>query len=170
MPLNVEIKARCTFAQRAKILAYLQEHGAFKGVDSQEDIYFKVPKGRLKLRSGPIENYLVQYDRPDYAGAKTSKFRLFPACQELKEIMLAALDVLVVVNKNRHIYFIDNVKVHVDSVVGLGEFVEIEAKQEFGAENKDVDFLEGQCKHYMEVFEIKEADLITCSYSDLLTK
>jgi predicted adenylyl cyclase CyaB len=71
----------------------------------------------------------------------------------------------VVVDKLRHIFFINNVKFHVDEVKGLGDFVEIEAIGEAGEENK----LEQQCRHFMELLHLDNDDLISESYSDLLS-
>ena len=57
---NIEIKACC--AAPEEIREVLAEQGAdFKGIDHQTDIYYKVPKGRLKLRQGNIENSLIFY-------------------------------------------------------------------------------------------------------------
>jgi len=70
------------------------------------------------------------------------------------------------VDKYRAIYFLDNVKFHVDQVVGLGNFVEIEVMDE--KETGDIAILEEQCKEYMALFGITETDLVDGSYSDLL--
>ena len=50
-----------------------------------------------------------------------------PNSETLKEILIAAIGKKVVVDKQRQIYFIDNVKFHIDTVKGLGSFMEIEA-------------------------------------------
>ena len=89
-----------------------------------------------------------------------------PTDPSLKEVLSKCLEKLVVVVKQREIYFIDNVKFHIDKVKGLGSFVEIEVIDKDGLTDKD-QLLE-QCKRYMELFGIKKADLVSCSYSDLL--
>ncbi len=80
--------------------------------------------------------------------------------------MSKSLGVLVVVDKQREIYFIDNVKFHIDNVKGLGLFVEIEAIDKDGSIGKSK--LLQQCEHYMNLFNIERKDLISISYSDLL--
>ena len=40
---------------------------AFHGIDEQVDTYFRVSKGRLKIREGNIENALIYYERDDVA-------------------------------------------------------------------------------------------------------
>jgi len=71
-----------------------------------------------------------------------------------------------VVEKKREIYFIDNIKFHIDTVAGLGEFIEIEAIDEDGSIGKER--LQDQCESYLKRFGVSEEDLIANSYSDLL--
>lgn len=74
--INIEIKAKCS--QPDKIRDFLKSQSAeFKGVDHQIDTYFKVNKGRLKLREGNIENNLIYYERENKQGPKQCYFILF---------------------------------------------------------------------------------------------
>jgi adenylate cyclase class 2 len=164
---NIEIKARC--AEPEKIKKFLAEQGAdFKGIDHQTDTYYKVPKGRLKLRQGNIENCLIFYERSNQPGPKRADVRLFTLEKDsaLAEVISSALEILVVVKKKREIYFLDNVKFHIDEVDCLGSFVEIEAidaEGRIGAEK-----LTQQCAEYMHLFKITKDQLVACSYSDML--
>ena len=163
----IEIKAHCRQPERIREL--LQQKGAdFRGLDHQVDTYFHVPEGRLKLREGNIENALIHYRRPDQAGPKKSEVLLYRAAPDaaLKAILTAALGVLVVVDKKREIYFIDNVKFHLDEVQGLGTFVEIEAIGKNGKPTTDL--LREQCQYFLELFDIRREELLEVSYSDLL--
>ena len=163
----IEIKARCS--EQDKVREILKGEGAeFKGLDHQTDTYFRVPHGRLKLREGNIENNLIHYDRPDQEGPKQSSVLLYRSTPDstLKGILMKALGVLVVVEKKREIYFIDNLKFHIDTVAGLGAFIEIEAIDENGSIGKDQ--LKIQCERYLERFDVKDNDLVDCSYSDLI--
>lgn len=165
--LNIEIKARSN--NQDLIREILKFHKAeLKGVDHQIDTYFKVNSGRLKLREGNIENSLVHYDREDLEGPKQSNVTFYKSADKvsLKEILTKALGILVVVDKSREIYFIKNVKFHIDSVKDLGTFVEIEAIDFDGKIGKDK--LYEQCQYYLDLFGIKQVDLISNSYSDLL--
>jgi adenylate cyclase class 2 len=164
---TVEIKARCAHPEEIKELLDKQQ-AEFKGVDKQTDTYFKVDKGRLKLREGNIENALIHYHRPDETGPKRSDVTLFQTGinSGLKEILHEALHELVVVKKNRSIYFIDNVKFHVDEVEHLGSFIEIEVIDEVGDIGEDS--LRTQCQYYLNLFKIKAEDLVDVSYSDML--
>ena len=122
--LNIEIKAKSN--DQDGIRKILESKNAeFKGIDHQIDTYFRVNSGRLKLREGQIENHLIHYQREDKEGPKQSDVILFNSNPQssLKELLTKALGVLVVVDKKREIYFIDNVKFHIDAVQGLGSFV-----------------------------------------------
>jgi adenylate cyclase, class 2 len=167
MPLNIEIKARCV--DQVTIRELLRSQGAdFRGTDQQTDTYFHVPHGRLKLREGNIENALVYYEREDQEGPKQAQVTLYPTTpgSAVKEILTKSLGVLVVVEKQREIYFIDNVKFHLDSVDGLGTFVEIEAIDKDGNIGKEK--LLTQCQTFLDLFKIPQRDLLAVSYSDLL--
>lgn len=167
--LNIEIKATCN--NQDFVREVLKSHHAeFKGVDNQVDTYFKVNSGRLKLREGNIENSLVHYDREDIGGPKRSNVTFYKSWDKssLKEILTKALGILVVVDKTREIYFIENVKFHLDDVKNLGSFVEIEAIGSDGKIGKEK--LLEQCNFYLKLFKIKQEDLISNSYSDLLLK
>ena len=167
---NIEIKARC--ADASFIRNYLQQHNAdFKGTDFQTDTYFKVNSGRLKLRQGNIENSLIYYNRQNKAGPKLSEVTLYPVpanSELLKKALTQANGIKVEVKKKREIYFIENVKFHVDEVEGLGNFVEIEAIDVDGS--KGLELIRTQCDFYMKELQIKDEDLLTMSYSDMLMK
>ncbi len=167
--LNVEVKAKSE--NRSKIREILKSKNAeYKGTDHQIDTYFKVENGRLKLREGNIENNLIHYQRENEKGPKQSEVILFKSesGSTLKELLAKALGVLTVVDKQREIYFVDNVKFHIDDVKGLGTFVEIEAIDKDGSVGKEK--LLKQCKYYLDLFGIHEKDLVSVSYSDLMLR
>jgi len=140
----------------------------FKGTDLQEDTYFNVPYGRLKLREGSIENALIHYHRSDLARAKPSDVLLYrqKPDSDLKEILSKALGIKIVVKKSRKIYFINNVKFHFDKVKDLGNFIEVEAIDRDGSIG--IEKLEEQCDHFISLFGIKKESFIAESYSDIL--
>ncbi len=167
MHLNIEIKARCHHP--ASVRNYLLQHRAvYKGLDEQTDTYFLVPHGRLKLRQGNIENNLIWYQRNNQEGPKSSSFKLLPVNDgnEMLQLLGAALGIKVIVKKSREIYYIENVKFHLDTIEGLGSFVEIEAGDILAPLSAAA--LDAQCRYYMQELEIAEADLLKMSYSDML--
>jgi predicted adenylyl cyclase CyaB len=165
--LNVEIKAKCD--NPSGIRNYLLANNAeFKGIDEQTDTYFNVRDGRLKLREGNIENNLIFYERTNQAGPKNSHFHLVKVedAKAMKEVLTKSIGVKVVVKKKREIYYISNVKFHIDEVPGLGSFVEIEAGNIL--DDLTQKQLNEQCDFYMREFGIEPEDLVEVSYSDML--
>lgn len=140
----------------------------FSGLDYQTDTYFNVKQGRLKLREGNIENALINYDRENVSGAKESQIILYQHQPNiaLKNILIKQFGVKIVVNKQRKIYFVNNVKFHFDFVENLGTFIEVEAIDANG--EFTVEELKQQCDHYFNFFELALSNMIDKSYSDML--
>ncbi len=165
--LNVEIKAHCHYPDQ--IREYLKNNDAeFKGIDDQTDTYFNVAFGRLKLREGTIENNLIFYERENKAGPKNSNFQLVKVrdAKGLKEVLIKSTGIKMIVKKKREIWFIGNVKFHIDEIPELGWFVEIEAGNLLSNVSKEK--LQEQCDFYLMEFKIKTEDVIAESYSDML--
>ena len=125
---NVELKATDPDPDRS--LAVCLELGADdRGVLVQRDTYFRVRDGRLKLREEtPGGAALIQYDRPDAARARESRYRIVAIADPatLKQALDAALGTLVVVDKERRLLLWEGVRIHLDRVAGLGSFLELE--------------------------------------------
>jgi len=167
--INIEIKARTI--DQGKIRDILKSNNTrYIGVDHQVDTYFNVSSGRLKLREGNIENHLIHYEGENKSGPKRSFVLLYKYSpdQNLKEILTLSLGILAVVDKEKEIYFIDNVKFHLDPVSGLGTFVEIEAIDKDGSIGNEK--LLEQCNHYLNLLNISKGDLVENSYSDLMLR
>lgn len=165
--LNVEIKAYCQNPDYVR--QYLKNYpGSFKGTDEQTDTYFNSPNGRLKLREGNIENNLIYYERQNNPGLKQSHFQLVKVedAKGLKQVLTGSMGIKVIVKKRREIYYIDNVKFHIDEVPGLGSFMEIEAGNLIADLSKEE--LQRQCDFYIKEFGIRNEDIINVSYSDML--
>lgn len=165
---NVEIKAHCGALEPLEQLL-LSKGADYKGLDHQIDTYFKVPNGRLKLREGNIECALIHYNRANQTTAKRSEIHYYQPTGQPTDLKLAlevALGIKVVVDKKRQIFFIKNVKFHLDRVEGLGTFVEIEAIDQDGSHTEAA--LQEQCLYYQNLLGIQTEDLIAYSYSDLL--
>jgi adenylate cyclase class 2 len=165
--LNVEIKAKCSDPELIRNYL-LANNASFKGIDHQTDTYFNVQNGRLKLREGNIENNLIYYTRQNQPGPKSSQFQLVKIedAKELKEVLERSCGIKMIIKKKREIYYIGNVKFHIDEVPELGSFVEIEAGNIL-ADRSEEELL-AQCHFYLKEFGIKEEDLIAVSYSDMM--
>lgn len=165
--INVEIKAKSQHPEEIHELLAAQQ-AEFLGTDKQTDTYYQIPEGRLKLRQGNIENALIHYFRDNQVGPKRSDISMYKteAGSDLRDVLNKALPVLAVVTKRRAIYFIENVKFHIDEVEELGAFVEIEAIDKDGTIGEAK--LREQCQYYLDLFKIKSSDLIDVSYSDMV--
>ena len=167
--LSFEIKARCSDPSRIRKIL-LARGACFKGLDRQVDTYFRVPSGWLKLREGNIENALIYYKRADQKRSKKCEAVLFPCKKNslLKKLLTVALGILIVVDKKREIYFIQNAKFHIDRVKHLGNFAEIEV---FGRKgNVGEAKLREKCEFYQKLLGIRAQELVADSYSDQLLK
>jgi homotetrameric cytidine deaminase len=125
---NIELKAFDPDPARSLQVA-LGLGARDRGVIRQRDTYFRVASGRLKLREeDPGGATLVQYDRVDSDEARESRYRLIPVDDpgELGRALEASLGVLAVVEKERHLLLWQNVRIHLDRVAGLGDFLELE--------------------------------------------
>lgn len=163
--VNYEFKAR--LKNESHVRAALKRLRARRiGTDRQVDTYFRVPRGRLKIREGKIENALVYYERSNAARARRSRIELMhlPRRNSIRAILTAALGVLTVVDKRREIYFVGNVKVHLDRVRGLGKFVEVEAISRGAGLSK----VRQQALQFQKLFGIAGEDIVPQSYSDLV--
>lgn len=142
----------------------------YKGEDHQIDTYFHVSEGRLKLREGTIENTLIRYHRAEVKAVKNSNVIFQPieqtAVSGLKAILVDAYSVWKVVDKRRRIYFIGNVKFHIDRLEGLGDFMEIEAISTDGSMPSEV--LKQQCDDYIDRLGLDRSQFIDQSYSDMI--
>jgi len=164
---NLEIKAPCPDLDRAEKFA-LSLNPEFLGEDRQEDHYFKTVRGRLKLRISSISGtYLIPYMRPDIKGKRLSRFMTIPIenADSLIELFNDILGEEKVVRKIRKIYLWENVRIHLDSVEGVGNFIEFEGMFDPGEEQEKE--MGAKLTRLMKIFNIDEHDLISHSYFDM---
>ena len=166
MPSNLELKAHWenseTAIEKAKSIG-----ASFSKVMKQTDTYYKISSCKLKLREITGEkSELIYYDRQgeekwqsDYLIAEVKDSR------NHKKILEMLFDVLVVVKKKRTLYLLENARIHIDEVDGLGSFIEFEVI--IGESEDQALKLLNRLKDY---FAVPEDALIKTSYSDLLLK
>jgi len=167
MGVNIEIKARARdVGRQRRIAAQLCDSGS--DLLEQTDTFFIVQTGRLKLRefaSGDSE--LIQYERPDRTDPSRSCYSIvpIPCPRELKEALAAALGIVGVVRKKRHVYMVGQTRIHFDEVDKLGDFIELEVVQSAGQTDEDAAEI---ARTLIQRLEIHDDDLIDCAYVDLL--
>ncbi|MFP3984428.1 MAG: class IV adenylate cyclase [Candidatus Bathyarchaeia archaeon] len=165
----VELKAKVDnlTAIRDKLL----RHGAEKaGIFHQIDTYYKVPKGRLKLREveGKSNAQLIYYEREDIHKPKRSlDFILtIPQPRIFKQILNRAMEKRTIVEKTREIYCYKGVQIHLDVVKGLGTFVEFERVTSNEPEQQKKDLF--RLEKLREQLGLRSEHLESLSYSDLI--
>lgn len=94
----------------------------------QKDTYFRVPSGRLKKRECPDEpTEYIFYDRSNASRPRMSHFTIYTENEALTRFGITPLPVWVIVEKSRDLFLRGNVRVHIDHVTNLGDFLEFEA-------------------------------------------
>lgn len=169
MPANIEIKARARDFEDIQSRADELSDAPVQ-IIPQEDIFFNVEKGRLKLRIlAPDRAQLIFYTRPDQEGPKRSEYHLTFSSDpvNLKRVLELAYGIRGVVRKTRYLYLVGQTRVHLDDVEGLGRFMELEVVLEQGQSDA-----EGQkiAETLMSALGVERGDLIDGAYMDLLEK
>ncbi len=163
----LELKARLADLVQAE--AWCTQHATFISDVRQEDTYFLVGKGRLKLRAveGKDEGTLIYYQREDRPGPKRSRVSLLPVAEAtgLRGLLREALGILVEVRKRRRIFRWGEVQVHLDEVDGLGTFLEFERMID---SDEEAGRAEAEFAELRRSLRIVEKDLVAGSYSDMV--
>lgn len=164
---NIEFKASCPdpesirhLLRKRKIRRDCRMH--------QIDTYFQVPLGRLKLREiDGLRAELIHYHRADQAAARESDYVVVevPEAAALKLALDRALGTWVVVDKVRELYLWRRTRVHLDQVVDLGTFVELETVI---TDQSPAD-AQLECEQIREALGVPTSDMLTGSYADMLS-
>lgn len=164
---NIELKSRLLDLAAARQVARGLE-AVETGTLRQTDTYFLCVHGRLKLReTDGHAPQLVWYRRPDQPRPKGSDYHLVAVADPaaLKAALCGALGLRGVVQKTRELFLLDNVRIHLDQVDGLGAFLEFEAVLD---ETHDEAHGHQQLDRLSHAFGLRPHDLLAQSYSDLL--
>ena len=164
---NLEIKVNCKDLKKIEgILNSLNVKFLSEGF--QRDTYFKVSRGNLKLReTNTGEDFLIWYKRRKKVEPKLSEYYIYQTekSQNLKNFLKNAFGEKIIIEKIRKIYLYKNVRIHIDRVKGLGDFIELEAvlsKDDIDKESKEnMNFL-------VEKLCIRKEDLLKSSYSEII--
>ena len=140
----------------------------FDSVLFQTDTYFPSRESRLKLREfrdGIPE--LIWYRRPDHTEIRTCEYRRLavedPA--RVRAGLSAILGVEAVVIKTRRLYRWKNIRIHLDQVEKLGDFIEFEAVL---AHPDQMAEGERQLSRLKSWLGLSDAHAIATSYRDLM--
>ena len=168
MARNVEIKAQIdgdNFDSLKRKVAEISTSGPFEL--NQTDTFFHCNNGRLKLREfGNSTAELIFYQRPDQLGPKTSDYML-SKCEpdSMRAALGGANGIVGVVKKKRELFFIEQTRVHLDTVEQLGTFLELEVVLD---DDQSEQWGEGVAKQILETLSVADSCLISSAYIDLL--
>lgn len=167
MPRNIEIKARVESIE-ALLPRALAVAGGEPELLQQDDTFFRVPRGRLKLREfadGSAE--LIHYHRPDHGDTRASDYVRVAVGEPaaLREALARGCGVLGRVRKQRWLLLAGATRIHLDRVAGLGDFMELEVVL-----NEDQDDAEGTAitEALMRELGLAGAERLSGAYMDLL--
>ncbi|WP_244847546.1 MULTISPECIES: class IV adenylate cyclase [unclassified Caballeronia] len=168
MARNIEIKAR------AHQFDQLRERAAALATDAplvfrQQDFFYDVPTGRLKLRQfdDGTPSELIFYQRDDRDGPKVSYYSRSPVTnpEAMHALLAQALTTRGIVSKERHVFLVGRTRIHLDRVDGLGDFVELEVLL---GQDDDEAGGEAEAHAMFERLGVGAADLVPLAYVDLL--
>jgi adenylate cyclase class 2 len=191
---NLELKVRCPdeitlemVEERAR-----QNNAAYVHTLQQRDTYFNVPSGRLKLREWSIQEdaqraasrvgdhnrvqeayengssgaLLIAYTRPNKESSRVSDYLISPISDPTTflPLLTTTLGTWMTIEKIRVLYRYGRTRIHLDHVIELGSFVELESEFVGALSNDDVAAEHEKVKKFLQL------DLfptIAYSYSDL---
>jgi adenylate cyclase class 2 len=89
---------------------------------------FPVSETRLKKRetSGAPTEW-ISYEREDGTSPKVSRFKIYTEQEAAAKFGPGPHEIKLVVKKSRELYMLDHIRIHLDTVEGLGTFLEFEA-------------------------------------------
>ena len=172
MSQNIELKARIESIDRAVEVA---ERLSSKPAEwfEQKDTYFRVGKGRLKLRQSPqLGDELIFYHRESASGPRGCRYFRQPTdcAEQILELLQRSCGSDVVVAKTRRLFWFKRVRIHLDDVRFLGSFLEFEAVLGESYEENGWDEQTGfeVVRRLRDEFQIAEKHLIGKSYRELM--
>ena len=178
MATNLEFKAQCQSLK--SLYPRLADLNATHCETVQQiDTYFHVTgekdsstseacEPRLKLREidEATEAWLIYYERPNRDESRYSQYQLCEIAdpKSLKTLLTAALGVKTIVKKQRELWMFNNTRIHLDTVVDLGQFIELETVFQGQTEAEAIN----EHHHVKAILHLDTTDPVAVSYSDLV--
>jgi adenylate cyclase class IV len=190
---NIEFKAELRDAALARSIALAS--GALHALSvEQTDTYYRVADARLKRREtrpapvaggeGPggggggagggsgagldreaADVEFILYERADGPGPRPSRFTIYTPGQARERFGAGLPAPWVVVRKRREVLLLDGVRIHLDRVEGLGQFIEFEAPV---TPDRDARAAGAAVERLRNLLRPALGEPVSGSYSDLL--
>ncbi len=168
MARNVEIKARIASVESLfALVEKLADDGPTEIM--QDDTFFSCANGRLKLRTGSAgEGQLIFYQRPDISGPKESFYLISRTAtpDSLRQVLSLAYGECGRVRKRRTLFLIGRTRVHLDTVEGLGDFLELEVVL---SDNESTEAGQSIANGILQKLSISPEQLTEGAYVDLVS-
>lgn len=164
---NLELKARVADLDATRECVR-SLGGDLQGAEHQVDRYYQVPKGRMKLRRSSLDGaHLIVYLRPNDVSARVSTFHRLPVDRpdDVAEILETMFGAGSTVDKEREVWWWNDVRIHLDRVAGLGTFVEFEARLDTIGDQGEAQRLVDELTRQLG---IESSDLISSSYGEMI--
>ncbi|MGE3109094.1 MAG: class IV adenylate cyclase [Phycisphaerales bacterium] len=132
----------------------------------QVDTYFNAADARFKRRdtAGRPAQYIL-YHRKDRVAPKVSRYEILSEQQAAARFGRVTPPPAVVVKKKRDVYLIDCVRIHLDRVEDLGDFLEFEA---LVSPKRTLRRCHESVRRLREQFAPALGEPVSCGYADLL--
>jgi adenylate cyclase, class 2 len=132
----------------------------------QHDTFFAAPNGKFKLREENDGAWLIHYQRHREQGLELSNYQIVAVSEprELRHLLGAALGVVAKVDKRRMLLRRANIRLHLDDVVNLGMFGELEALMDI---EDDPAAGRAEIAAILRTLQIPPEELIDVSYFEL---
>ncbi len=167
MARNIEIKARIESVESLLPRARALADGDAVLID-QDDTFFTVPHGRLKLRQfADGRGELIHYQRADSADTKASDYVIVPTADPaaLRTALQRGCGLLGRVRKQRWLLLAGATRIHLDRVEGLGDFMELEVVLREGQPDAEGEAI---AEALMVAVGLAGAERLAGAYLDLL--
>ena len=163
---NVEIEIQVKIKSPKDVERKLRKVGKFVKTRKQVDKYFVPVQRNFLAKEMPIEYLRVRHeknrDHLNYSYLhfykngwlrKTDEYETLVEKPEIVEEIFKKIGLItkVTVNKTRKYFDCGNFEVTLDQIKGLGNFMEVEAKKDFG----DVDKTRKACQKFLDDLNIK---------------
>ncbi|CAI4228265.1 unnamed protein product [Auanema sp. JU1783] len=167
MQQSIVIKARVNDVEST-------ENAIFDLTDSlgtyfvQEDVYFNVPKGYLKLRIMHPNRcgHLIFNSNSKMSGHKMSKSQITEVedVTQIRMTLAAALSELGTIRKKRRIFTVDNLRIYLDEVDEMGTFIDVSLTMN----TSDEEVIIKKVADIRQKLQIQESDIVPVAYLDLM--
>ncbi len=133
----------------------------------QTDYYLSLGIYKEKIREiNGKEIQKISYSRDEILGRKESKYEIQEISKKEKKDLLKQKKVLCIVDKLRKLWIYKNTRIHLDKVMRLGNFLELETVIKNISKQKGlIEFNE-----VLKLLKIDSEKVVPFSYSDLILK